>query len=197
MLPSVKENHATTIKLYPVNPISSGKQTHRLRSLPLPWNNKRPSSKHELSQRSGPVLLQSSRYGSINSRGSELAMLSCTRSNAYLDATRWQLEQALHGLPPEALHPLGVQQLPHPVLREPNHGGRKHSAQRTEPSNPSAGLRKSTGENGEDLEEVDDVGLEQRAVAAEEGGEGLHPLAGPRRRRSPESPPLRRGGGRN
>jgi len=127
----------------------------RLRSLPLPWNNKRPSSKHELSQRSGPVLL---------------------------DASGWQLEQALDGLPPEALHPLGVQQLPHPVLREPNHGGRKHSAQRTEPSNPSAGLRKSTGGNGEDLEEVDDVGLEQRAVAAEEGGEGLHPLAGPRRR---------------
>lgn len=89
----------------------------RLRSLPLPWNNKRPSSKHELSQRSGPVLL---------------------------DASGWQLEQALDGLPPEALHPLGVQQLPHPVL-----------------------------------EEVDDVGLEQRAVAAEEGGEGLHPLAGP------------------
>jgi hypothetical protein len=26
------------------------------------------------------------------------------------------------------------------------------------------------------------VGLKQRAVAAEEGGEGLHPLAGPRRR---------------
>lgn len=64
-----------------------------------------------------------------------------------LDASGWQLEQAPHGLPPEALHPLGVHQLPHPVL-----------------------------------EEVDDVRLEQRAVAAEEGGEGFHPLAGPRRR---------------
>lgn len=64
-----------------------------------------------------------------------------------LDASGWQLEQALHGLPPEALHPLGVHQLPQPVL-----------------------------------EEVDDVGLEERAVAAEEGGEGLHPLAGPLRR---------------
>jgi hypothetical protein len=38
------------------------------------------------------------------------------------------------------------------------------------------------GGNKEDLEEVDDVGLEQRAVASEEVGDGLHPLAGPRRR---------------
>jgi hypothetical protein len=35
---------------------------------------------------------------------------------------------------------------------------------------------------GGDLEEVDDVGLEERAVAAEEARKGLHPLAGlPRR----------------
>lgn len=33
-----------------------------------------------------------------------------------------------------------------------------------------------------DLEEVDDVGLEERAVAPEEGGDGLHPLAGLLRR---------------
>jgi hypothetical protein len=38
------------------------------------------------------------------------------------------------------------------------------------------------GGNDENLEEVDDVGLEQRAVASEEVGEGLHPLAGPRGR---------------
>lgn len=58
-----------------------------------------------------------------------------------LDKTGRQHEQALHGLPAQALHPFRVQRLPQSIL-----------------------------------EEVDDVGLEERAVAAEEGGDGLHPL---------------------
>lgn len=58
---------------------------------------------------------------------------------------------------------------------------------------------------GVDLKEVDDVGLEERAVAAEEGGDGLHPLAGLLRRlaRARAAPRRRRrhregrSGGRN
>lgn len=99
------------------------------------------------------------------------------QSNAYLDASGWQLEQALHGLPPEALHPLGIHQLPHPVLRETKPQRTETLSERTESSDPSPSLLKFTGENEDDLEEVDDVRLEQRALAAEEGGEGFHALA--------------------
>jgi hypothetical protein len=108
-------------------------ETHRLRSLLLPWNNKRPSSKHKLSQRIRPVPLKMKTQRTIGSRqtrkGRELATTNLDTSEVavvqrarrvmtYLNASGWQLEQALHGLPPEALCPLGVHQLPHPVLRE-------------------------------------------------------------------------------
>jgi hypothetical protein len=50
---------------------------------------------------------------------SEVAVVKrARRVMPYLNASGWQLEQALHGLPPEALRPLGVHQPPHPVLRE-------------------------------------------------------------------------------
>jgi hypothetical protein len=50
---------------------------------------------------------------------SEVAVVQrARRVMPYLNASGWQLEQALHGLPPEALRPLGVHELPHPVLRE-------------------------------------------------------------------------------